>query len=111
MAAPLSWKAGKRLVPCLHSGYRLHALPDWSQARYHEAMGFLTLKFILSACVVVLVSEVAKRSGTLGGLIGSIPVISMMSFIWLYIETRNTQAVSTLSYSIALFIIPSMAMF
>ncbi|MDX1917608.1 MAG: DUF3147 family protein [Candidatus Caenarcaniphilales bacterium] len=57
------------------------------------------IKVIISALIIVLVTEVSKRSGYLGGLIKSLPLISILSFVWLYLETKNSHKVSSLSTS------------
>ena len=49
-------------------------------------MQWLITKYLMSAGVVVLVSEVAKRSGKLGGLMAALPLITLLSMIWMYIE-------------------------
>ncbi len=46
-------------------------------------MAFLILKALLSGVIVALVSEVAKRNPGIGGLIASLPLISVLGMIWL----------------------------
>jgi hypothetical protein len=72
---------------------------------------FLSLKFVLSALIIVCVSELAKRTGWLGGLVASLPLVSILSLTWLYLETKDMKAVSDLSYSILWFILPSLVLF
>jgi len=74
-------------------------------------MWIITLKWILSGLIIVAASEVAKRSGQWGGLIVSLPIISIISMTWLYIETKDTHAVIQLSHSILWFILPSLTLF
>ena len=68
-------------------------------------------KTIISAIIIVLVTETAKRSGYLGALIKSLPLISIISFIWLYIETRNIKALEELSVGTFWLVIPTLPMF
>ena len=68
-------------------------------------------KTILSAIIIVVVTEVAKRSGLVGGLIKSLPLISLISFIWLYTETRDTAKVAALSVGTFWFVLPSLPFF
>ena len=56
-------------------------------------MIYLIIKTLISAIVIVLVSEIAKRSTLMAGLIASIPLTSFLAFIWLYWETNNSQKV------------------
>ena len=74
-------------------------------------MLYFLLKIFITAVVVVAISEIAKRSSLLAGLLASIPLTSFLAFIWLYWETRNTQKIIDLSYSILLMVIPSFAFF
>ena len=74
-------------------------------------MIYFIIKTLLTAIVVVTVSEIAKRSSLLAGLLASIPLTSFLAFIWLYWETRDSQKVIDLSYSIIWMVIPSFTFF
>ena len=41
-------------------------------------MAWLITKYLLTAAVVVLVSEVAKRSDKLGGLVAALPLVTVL---------------------------------
>ena len=69
------------------------------------------IKTFITAVVVVTVAEIAKRSSLLAGLIASIPLTSFLAFIWLYWDTRDSQRVIDLSYSIIWMVIPSFTFF
>ena len=71
---------------------------------------FITKTFI-TAIVVVLVAEIAKRSSLLAGLIVSIPLTTFLAFMWLYWETRDIQKIISLSNSTLLMVIPSLTFF
>jgi hypothetical protein len=74
-------------------------------------MGYYALKVVLSAALIVLISEIARRSTFAGGLIASLPVVSILSFVWLYLDTRSVERVSALSQSIFWLVLPSLALF
>jgi len=74
-------------------------------------MTYLVLKFGISAAVLVAVSEIAKRSSFAGGLIASLPLTSLLAFIWLWHETRDAQKIATVSTSILWLVIPSLVLF
>jgi F0F1-type ATP synthase assembly protein I len=74
-------------------------------------MTHIVLKYALSAVLIVAVSEIAKRSSLLGGLIASLPLVSVMGMIWLYQETRDTAKVAALSTSIFWLVLPSLIFF
>jgi len=70
-------------------------------------MFYLTIKVFLSAIIIVTVSEVAKRSSLLGGMIASLPLVSILAMIWIYIDTKDIEKISQLSTSIFWLVIPS----
>ena len=74
-------------------------------------MVYILIKVVITAIVVVVISEIAKHSSLFAGLLASIPLTSFLAFMWLYWETRDTQKVIDLSYSILLMVIPSFAFF
>lgn len=74
-------------------------------------MLYYAIKVLISAALVVLVSELAKRSSLLGALVASLPVTSLLAFVWLYWETGNAARVSILSLDIFWLVIPSLALF
>ncbi|MBI28303.1 MAG: hypothetical protein CFH21_00198 [Alphaproteobacteria bacterium MarineAlpha5_Bin11] len=74
-------------------------------------MTYLIIKTIITAIVIVAVSEIAKKSSLLAGLLASIPLTSFLAFIWLYWETNDSQKVIDLSNSILLMIVPSLTFF
>ena len=70
-----------------------------------------TIKVIISAIIIVLVSEVSKMNATLGALIKSLPLISVLSILWIYLDTKNTSTISTLSTSTFWLVLPTLPMF
>jgi hypothetical protein len=69
------------------------------------------LKVLITALVVVAVSEVAKRSSVFAALVASLPLTSLLAFVWLYIDTRDAAKVASLSVDIFWLVIPSLALF
>lgn len=72
---------------------------------------YLFLKFGLSAAALVAVSEIAKRSSVWAALVASLPLTSLLAFVWLYIDTKDTQKIAALSGDIFWLVIPSLALF
>jgi uncharacterized membrane protein (GlpM family) len=69
------------------------------------------LKIAISAIVIVLVSEIAKRSSAFAAVIASLPLTSILAFIFLYSDTKDVAKVSELSTGIIWMIIPSFVLF
>ncbi len=74
-------------------------------------MTYYLVKLALSAGLIVLVSEVSKRSSFLGGLLASLPLVSFLGMLWLYWETKDAEKVAALSRSIFWLVIPSLPLF
>jgi hypothetical protein len=74
-------------------------------------ISYLLLKFGLSAAVLVAVSEIAKRSSLWAALLASLPLTSLLAFVWLYLDTRDTHKVAALSGDIFWLVIPSLTLF
>jgi hypothetical protein len=72
---------------------------------------YYALKVLLSAVLIVVISEVAKRSSFVGGLVASLPLVSLLAFIWLYVDTKNVERVAALSHSIFWLVLPSLPLF
>ena len=69
------------------------------------------LKVFISVCIIVIVSEISKKNTTMGGLIASIPLISILSMIWLYLDTNDIGKVKQLSNGILWMTFPSLSLF
>ena len=69
------------------------------------------IKLLLSSGIIVIVSEIAKKNTFIGGLIASIPLVSVMAMVWLYIDTKDIENINTLSKSILWMVVPSLALF
>lgn len=74
-------------------------------------MTYYILKILITTMLIVLISEIAKRSTFLGAILSSIPLVSVLAMIWLYIDTKDISKVSTLSLSIFWLVLPSLSLF
>ncbi len=70
-------------------------------------MIYYLTKLIITALIIVIVSEVAKKSTFIAAIIISIPLTSALALTWLYLETKDYQKVIDLSYGTILLTIPS----
>jgi uncharacterized membrane protein (GlpM family) len=74
-------------------------------------MGWLIIKYLLSAAVVVVVSEFAKRSDKLGGLIAALPMITLLALIWLQLEKQSMEKIANHARYTFWYVIPTLPMF
>lgn len=74
-------------------------------------MSYLLIKAVLSGVIVMLVSEVARRSPGMGGLIASLPLVSVLGMIWLWRDTGDVQRLAAHAEATFWFVLPSLPMF
>ena len=74
-------------------------------------MLYYVIKLLVSAVLIVAISEIGKRSSLWGGILASVPIVSVLAFIWLYIDTKSVEKISQLSYSVFWLVIPSLSLF
>jgi dipeptide/tripeptide permease len=51
-------------------------------------MAWIVTKCLITAGLVVLISEIAKRSDKLGALIAALPLVTVLTLFWLYFENQ-----------------------
>jgi hypothetical protein len=68
-------------------------------------------KIVVTALLVVVISEVSKRSTFVGALLASLPIVSVLAMIWLYNDTRDAMQVAALSKSVFWLVLPSLVLF
>lgn len=74
-------------------------------------MYYYIIKVLISSFLIVAISEISKRSSFIASLIASLPLVSVLAILWLYIETKDVQKVKLLSTGIFWLVIPSLAFF
>ncbi len=74
-------------------------------------MTWIITKYLLTAGMVVFISEVAKRSDKLGGFIAALPLMTLLTLVWLYIENQSEEKIANHAYYIFWYVIPTLPMF
>jgi hypothetical protein len=74
-------------------------------------MLYAAIKALLSGVIIATVSEVAKRYPAIGALILSLPLISILAFIWLWRDTGDEERIAALAQSTFWFVLPTLPMF
>jgi len=65
----------------------------------------------ITSVVVVTVSEIAKRNTLWAALVASLPLTSLLAFVWLYADTGDSGRIAALSLDIFWLVLPSLALF
>lgn len=71
----------------------------------------LAIKVLVTSVLVVAISEAAKRSSLIGALLASLPLTSLLAFVWLYAETGDATKVASLATGIFWLVLPSLVLF
>lgn len=74
-------------------------------------MTWVITKYLITAAIVVLVSELAKRSDKLGGLIAALPLVTLLVLIWLYIEKQPQEKIANHAWFTFWYVIPTLPIF
>lgn len=74
-------------------------------------MAWIVTKYLITAAVVVLVSEFAKRSDKLGALIAALPMVTVLTLIWLHVEKQPASKVANHAWYTFWYVVPTLPMF
>jgi len=74
-------------------------------------MLYLVIKALMSGAIVAAVSEIAKRYPGFGGLVASLPLVSVLGMIWLWRDTHDAQNMAVHATGTFWFVLPSLPMF
>ncbi|WP_218830607.1 DUF3147 family protein [Rubrivirga marina] len=76
-----------------------------------KAMAYTVLKVLVSAVLVVAIAEAGKRSSFLGAVLASVPAVSVLAFVWLYVDTGDVARVADLASGVFWLVLPSLVLF
>lgn len=74
-------------------------------------MLYLICKYLLTAGVVVAISETAKRSDQAGALFAALPLVTVLTLIWLHVEQQPMLKISNHAYYTFWYVLPTLPMF
>ena len=69
------------------------------------------LKIGLSAAVLVAVSEIARRSTFWAAALASLPLTSILAFVWMQVDGEPPERIAQLSTGIFWLVLPSLLLF
>ena len=74
----------------------------------------IILKYLITAGLVVLISEVARRSDKIGALIAALPMVTVLAMTWMFFEIKGpqqTEKIANHAWYTFWYVIPTMPMF
>lgn len=74
-------------------------------------MSLIIFKYAITAGLIVLISEVAKRSDKLGALIAALPMVTILAMIWLYVEKQPDAKIANHAWYTFWYVVPTLPMF
>lgn len=75
------------------------------------AMLYYVIKIVISAVLILAISEIAKRHSGFAALVASLPITSVLAFIWLHVESTPAEQIAELSGQIFWLVLPSLILF
>jgi uncharacterized membrane protein (GlpM family) len=79
--------------------------------RRRRVMAYYVFKVAISALLIVAIAEISKRSSFIGALLASVPLVSVLAMVWLYVDTRDSDKVAALASGVFWLVLPSLALF
>jgi len=74
-------------------------------------MAWIITKYLLTAGIVIFVSELAKRSDKLGALVAALPLVTVLTLIWLHLEKQSLEKISNHAWYTIWYVLPTLPMF
>ena len=74
-------------------------------------MYWIVTKYLITAAVVVSISELAKHSDKLGGFIAALPMITILTLVWLHFENQSIAKIANHAFYTFWYVIPTLPMF
>lgn len=72
---------------------------------------YFLVKTAISALLIALISEIAKRNPGFGALVASLPLVSVIGMMWLWHDTQEPNRLATHAEATFWYVLPSLPMF
>jgi hypothetical protein len=74
-------------------------------------MSQFLVKVLLSALVIAAVAEIGRRNTLMAAVLASLPLTSILAFVWLHLDGVDPQQIAQLSRDILWLVVPSLLLF
>ena len=74
-------------------------------------MAWLITKYLITAALVVAISELAKRSDRLGGLVAALPLVTFLALVWLHLDKQPVEKIADHAWYTFWYVVPTLPMF
>ena len=74
-------------------------------------MTWVITKYLVTAGIIVAITEVAKRSGKLGALITALPLVAVLALVWMFVEKHPAEKIGAYATYTFWYVLPTLPMF
>jgi len=74
-------------------------------------LAWLAFKYLATAALVVLISELARRSDKAGAAVAALPLVTVLTLVWLHVERQPIEKLSNHASYTFWYVIPTLPMF
>jgi uncharacterized membrane protein (GlpM family) len=74
-------------------------------------VAWLIIKYLLSALLVIAIGELSRRSGRLGALLASLPLVALLAMLWMRAEKRPPEQIAEFARLTFWYVLPTLPMF
>lgn len=74
-------------------------------------MTWLLVKYLISAAIVVLVSELARRGARVGALVAALPLVTLLALIWMHVDRQPVAVIGNFARYTFWYVLPTLPMF
>jgi len=71
----------------------------------------IVIKFVITAAIVVAVSEINRVSDKLSALLIALPITSLLAMFWMHTEEQGNEKIASHAESTFWFVLPTLPMF
>ncbi|PJZ69601.1 hypothetical protein CH373_08810 [Leptospira perolatii] len=69
---------------------------------------FYAIKIFISALIIFVVTEVSKKNSVWAGLLASLPLVTILSVLWIYSETKEVDTIIRFIRSVFWMVLPTL---
>mgnify|MGYP001170484951 FL=1 len=74
-------------------------------------MAYVILKLFITAGLIVLISEIAKKNDLLGAFIAAMPLVTLFVLFWMYFEGVSEKKIANHAMFTLIYVLPTLPMF
>jgi len=76
-----------------------------------QSASFFLIKVILSGILIAAISGLAKTFPKWAALLTALPLMTFLSLIWIYVETKDLALLETYTRDVLIWVLPSLLFF